>query len=192
MIPTCIISLKMVEEGRYTHLRRATSHRIRHFQPKPVVGMIVARSISGFVPSARSALLFHRGVNHYRIAEYAAGPVFRSRSLFLQPSRSLCVDGCLNRLCVFSTRNRITSLSLRPSAPSPASCRPHSARPDQAFAPRLESDRAERRRMTGICVRREKAALSSGCKSHPANAPAGSNRSGIVTLPWGRAQSVGG
>ena len=33
------------------------------------------------------------------------------------------------------------------------------------------------RAMTGICVRREKAALSSGCKSHPANAPAGSNRS---------------
>ena len=31
--------------------------------------------------------------------------------------------------------------------------------------------------MTGICVRREKAALSSGCKSHPANPPAGSNRS---------------
>ena len=31
--------------------------------------------------------------------------------------------------------------------------------------------------MTAICVRREKAALSSGCKSHPANAPAGSNRS---------------
>ena len=26
-------------------------------------------------------------------------------------------------------------------------------------------------------ARREKAALSSGCKSHPANAPAGSNRS---------------
>ena len=34
-----------------------------------------------------------------------------------------------------------------------------------------------RRRTTAICVRREKAALSSGCKSHPANAPAGSNRS---------------
>src|SRR5271157_5377579 len=33
------------------------------------------------------------------------------------------------------------------------------------------------RRTTGICVRREKAALSSGCKPHPANAPAGSNRS---------------
>ena len=31
--------------------------------------------------------------------------------------------------------------------------------------------------MTAICVRREKAALSSGCKSHPATAPAGSNRS---------------
>ena len=31
--------------------------------------------------------------------------------------------------------------------------------------------------MTAICVRREKAVLSSGCKSHPANAPAGSNRS---------------
>ena len=31
--------------------------------------------------------------------------------------------------------------------------------------------------MTALCVRREKAALSSGCKSHPANAPAGSNRS---------------
>ena len=34
-----------------------------------------------------------------------------------------------------------------------------------------------RRRMTAICVRREKAALSSGCKPHPATAPAGSNRS---------------
>jgi hypothetical protein len=31
--------------------------------------------------------------------------------------------------------------------------------------------------MTGMGVRREKAALSSGCKSHPATAPAGSNRS---------------
>ena len=38
-------------------------------------------------------------------------------------------------------------------------------------------DTAHPRAMTGICVRREKAALSSGCKSHPANAPAGSNRS---------------
>ena len=31
--------------------------------------------------------------------------------------------------------------------------------------------------MAALCVRSEKAALSSGCKSHPANAPAGSNRS---------------
>ena len=36
---------------------------------------------------------------------------------------------------------------------------------------------ASYRRTAAICVRREKAALSSGCKSHPANAPAGSNRS---------------
>src|ERR1700746_3056758 len=31
--------------------------------------------------------------------------------------------------------------------------------------------------MSALGVRREKAALSSGCESHPANAPAGSNRS---------------
>src|SRR5271163_3950713 len=31
--------------------------------------------------------------------------------------------------------------------------------------------------MSAQRVRREKAALSSGCKAHPANAPAGSNRS---------------
>jgi hypothetical protein len=31
--------------------------------------------------------------------------------------------------------------------------------------------------MTACGVRRAKAALSSGCKAHPANAPAGSNRS---------------
>jgi hypothetical protein len=31
--------------------------------------------------------------------------------------------------------------------------------------------------MTVVGVRREKVALSSGCKSHPATAPAGSNRS---------------
>ena len=34
-----------------------------------------------------------------------------------------------------------------------------------------------RRRTSTICVRRDKAALSSGCKPHPATAPAGSNRS---------------
>ena len=32
-------------------------------------------------------------------------------------------------------------------------------------------------RMAATGVRRDKAALSSGCESHPANAPAGSNRS---------------
>ncbi len=31
--------------------------------------------------------------------------------------------------------------------------------------------------MSAVGVRRGKAALSSGCKTHPANAPAGSNRS---------------
>jgi hypothetical protein len=31
--------------------------------------------------------------------------------------------------------------------------------------------------MSASPVRRDKAALSSGCESHPANAPAGSNRS---------------
>ena len=31
--------------------------------------------------------------------------------------------------------------------------------------------------MSAFSVRREKAALSSGCKPHPATAPAGSNRS---------------
>ena len=31
--------------------------------------------------------------------------------------------------------------------------------------------------VTALRVRREKAALSSGCEPHPANAPAGSNRS---------------
>jgi hypothetical protein len=31
--------------------------------------------------------------------------------------------------------------------------------------------------MTAVGVRRGKAAFSSGCKAHPANAPAGSNRS---------------
>ena len=34
-----------------------------------------------------------------------------------------------------------------------------------------------RRQCPALGVRREKAALSSGCKPHPATAPAGSNRS---------------
>ena len=37
--------------------------------------------------------------------------------------------------------------------------------------------RRQFQRMSVVGVRREKAALSSGCKSHPATAPAGSNRS---------------
>ena len=36
--------------------------------------------------------------------------------------------------------------------------------------------------MSATGVRRDKAALSSGCKSHPANAPAGSNRSTYGTI----------
>ena len=36
---------------------------------------------------------------------------------------------------------------------------------------------AGRSLMSAVGVRREKAALSSGCKAHPATAPAGSNRS---------------
>ncbi len=39
------------------------------------------------------------------------------------------------------------------------------------------SDRRLVPSMTAVGVRRGKAALSSGCKSHPATAPAGSNRS---------------
>jgi len=38
-------------------------------------------------------------------------------------------------------------------------------------------DPADERLKSALGVRREKAALSSGCKSHPATAPAGSNRS---------------
>ena len=37
--------------------------------------------------------------------------------------------------------------------------------------------------MTALGVRRDKAALSSGCKSHPATAPAGSNRSSAPYRP---------
>ena len=39
------------------------------------------------------------------------------------------------------------------------------------------SDGFDRILMSASGVRRDKAALSSGCKPHPANAPAGSNRS---------------
>jgi hypothetical protein len=46
---------------------------------------------------------------------------------------------------------------------------------DRDGAARL--DPADERRKSALGVRRAKAALSSGCKSHPANAPAGSNRS---------------
>jgi hypothetical protein len=35
----------------------------------------------------------------------------------------------------------------------------------------------ESQEMSGLGVRRDKAALSSGCEPHPATAPAGSNRS---------------
>src|ERR1700690_3424548 len=56
--------------------------------------------------------------------------------------------------------------------------------------------------MTASRVRRDKAALSSGCKPHPANAPAGSNRSsyggnevdepfGKRVTNWGRRECAG-
>ena len=44
---------------------------------------------------------------------------------------------------------------------------------DTAAPERRRTNRA----MSVLGVRRDKAALSSGCKSHPATAPAGSNRS---------------
>src|SRR5208283_305962 len=49
------------------------------------------------------------------------------------------------------------------------------ARAAQRVEIELNCNAAMRRSAVG--VHREKAALSSGCKSHPANAPAGSNRS---------------
>src|SRR6516164_11787183 len=50
----------------------------------------------------------------------------------------------------------------------------------KAFTPTAGKNAAAhspRGRTSAIGVRREKAALSCGCKPHPANAPAGSNRS---------------
>jgi hypothetical protein len=41
----------------------------------------------------------------------------------------------------------------------------------------LHVDWCQARLMSACPVRRDKAALSSGCKPHPATAPAGSNRS---------------
>ena len=38
--------------------------------------------------------------------------------------------------------------------------------------------------MTAICVRREKAALSSGCKSHPANAPPEATGAVMEVTKW--------
>src|SRR4051794_41017149 len=49
-------------------------------------------------------------------------------------------------------------------------------RPALFFALRSMIGAAEAEK-SALGVRREKAALSSGCKSHPATAPAGSNRS---------------
>ncbi|WP_136623991.1 hypothetical protein [Bradyrhizobium centrolobii] len=55
--------------------------------------------------------------------------------------------------------------------------------PSQTFsriaeAKKAKTKAAEAKLMMSACgVRRDKAALSSGCKPHPANAPAGSNRS---------------
>ena len=46
--------------------------------------------------------------------------------------------------------------------------------------------------MSALRVRREKAALSSGCKPHPANAPAGSNRSSHGGDEMAEAFGVGG
>ncbi len=54
---------------------------------------------------------------------------------------------------------------------------------DPQFNLSLEIEKARVQRsenpslMTALPVRRDKAALSSGCKPHPATAPAGSNRS---------------
>jgi hypothetical protein len=54
-------------------------------------------------------------------------------------------------------------------------CRCHQATTVQSRF--LEHDAMLLSPMSEMGVRRGKAALSSGCKSHPANAPAGSNRS---------------
>jgi len=48
---------------------------------------------------------------------------------------------------------------------------------DKEIARRAREDEVSRRLMTVPGVRRDKAALSSGCKPHPTTAPAGSNRS---------------
>jgi hypothetical protein len=47
----------------------------------------------------------------------------------------------------------------------------------RALRERIKARMAHKGLMSELGVRRDKAALSSGCKSHPATAPAGSSRS---------------
>jgi hypothetical protein len=55
---------------------------------------------------------------------------------------------------------------------------PGSKKADEVILTGCTISQIERKaEMSAQGVRREKAALSSGCKSHPATAPAGSNRS---------------
>jgi len=58
----------------------------------------------------------------------------------------------------------------------PAHNSPEAVSPDSASSSQTKPSRSVRR-MSALGVRRGKAALSSGCKAHPATAPAGSNRS---------------
>src|SRR5271157_4279440 len=68
-----------------------------------------------------------------------------------------------------------------PTLPTPAVRSAQSAAVLESPCERVRSTQLRRPRSrsatSAIRVRREKAALSSGCEPHPANAPAGSNRS---------------
>src|SRR5215468_9729739 len=78
-------------------------------------------------------------------------------------------------------RSVISDRHTRPAANAPNSAALGIATSFVLSGPRSVATRSRNEAVTQLTsalgVRRGKAALSSGCKSHPANAPAGSNRS---------------
>ena len=84
---------------------------------------------------------------------------------------------CIESARCFSERARFPFLSQFDYARRNGLQRPTGSVASDLLAKWRALSTSYRARMSVWGVRRDKAALSSGCKSHPANAPAGSNRS---------------
>jgi hypothetical protein len=129
--------------------------------------MSALTDLRGFAPNRRAAPDFAPNLERLKSTRDAAGPL----GLTLVPAEARGLDA-LEQAFATMIGERAQALTVLSDGGCAVQLSSHSGRRSDRIEPLFAAVDE-----SAVGVRRAKAALSSGCKPHPATAPAGSNRS---------------